>query len=62
MLFQCRKYKGSEQIKKKAEYIYCKFKQFYLTSNDENVSLHTLQFSCLFYTVLFLANLCESTG
>ena len=35
---QCQKYKGSEQIMKKAEYIYRKFRQYYLMGDGENVS------------------------
>ena len=55
-LFQCRKYKGSEQIKKKAEYIYSKFKQFYLMSDGENVSCINVSFVyvCFFVYVSFI--------
>ena len=41
LLFQCRKYKGSDQIRKKAEYIYCKFKQLFVNGDGhvEGVSV-----------------------
>ena len=39
LILQCQKYKGNEQIMKKAECIYRKFRQYYLMGDGENVSI-----------------------
>ena len=37
--FQCRKYKGSDLVKKKSEFIYNKFKAMFLIGESENFAM-----------------------
>ena len=39
LYFQCRKYKGSDQVKKKSEFIYNKFKAMFLIGESENFAM-----------------------
>ena len=39
LYFQCRKYKGSDRVRKKSEFIYNKFKAMFLIGEGENFAM-----------------------